>query len=405
MVFQQFNLFPHLTVMDNLTLAARRIRHRPRDEAEQRARELLARVGLLREGRAAPASALRRPAAAGRDRPRADDGAARDALRRGHLRARSGARGRGADRDARPRPGRDDDARRHARDAVRARGRRPARLHGRGPDRRGGSPRRACWTSLARSGRGGSCAARSSSQDRSKSCQSPTRKEQVHEEDSPGYSGGGRVRGVRRDAWLGPANRDDGTRSRGGDTGVAEAAGRHRQPKAIHRRRQVRHAAVRLPGRSRQERGRRRRDRQVVRPLRLRPRATPLVRVRADGRARAAADGRPRRPRHLDVHVHGRPGHADRLLPCVLQGDRTVAREERLADPVAERHLAAGRSRRHRARSTTAGCRRCFPTAEVLGRRERHRRDDRVQPGPGGRGHVRRHRRSRFRRRPTRTRS
>jgi ABC-type polar amino acid transport system ATPase subunit len=46
MVFQQFNLFPHLTVMDNLTLAARRIRHRPRAEAEQRARELLARVGL-----------------------------------------------------------------------------------------------------------------------------------------------------------------------------------------------------------------------------------------------------------------------------------------------------------------------------------------------------------------------
>ena len=36
-VFQQFNLFPHLTVMDNLTLAARRIRKLPRKEAEQRA--------------------------------------------------------------------------------------------------------------------------------------------------------------------------------------------------------------------------------------------------------------------------------------------------------------------------------------------------------------------------------
>jgi ABC-type polar amino acid transport system ATPase subunit len=47
MVFQQFNLFPHLTVIDNLTLAARRIRHRPREEAEQRARDLLTRVGLL----------------------------------------------------------------------------------------------------------------------------------------------------------------------------------------------------------------------------------------------------------------------------------------------------------------------------------------------------------------------
>ena len=140
MVFQQFNLFPHLTVMDNLTLAARRIRHRPRAEAEQRARRAARPRRALREGGAASASALGRPAAAGRDRPRADDGAARDALRRGHLRARPGARRRGADRDARPRSGRDDDARRHARDAVRARGRRPARLHGRGPDRRAGRP-------------------------------------------------------------------------------------------------------------------------------------------------------------------------------------------------------------------------------------------------------------------------
>ncbi len=46
MVFQQFNLFPHLTVMDNLTLATRRIRKQPRGAAEERARELLAQVGL-----------------------------------------------------------------------------------------------------------------------------------------------------------------------------------------------------------------------------------------------------------------------------------------------------------------------------------------------------------------------
>jgi polar amino acid transport system ATP-binding protein len=45
-VFQQFNLFPHLTVMQNLTLAARRIRKLPRAEAETRARELLEVVGL-----------------------------------------------------------------------------------------------------------------------------------------------------------------------------------------------------------------------------------------------------------------------------------------------------------------------------------------------------------------------
>jgi ABC-type polar amino acid transport system ATPase subunit len=45
-VFQQFNLFPHLRVMDNLTLAARRVRKRPRAEAEASARVLLERVGL-----------------------------------------------------------------------------------------------------------------------------------------------------------------------------------------------------------------------------------------------------------------------------------------------------------------------------------------------------------------------
>src|SRR6188508_3002146 len=45
-VFQQFNLFPHLTAMDNLTLAARRIRKMRRRDAEARARELLVMVGL-----------------------------------------------------------------------------------------------------------------------------------------------------------------------------------------------------------------------------------------------------------------------------------------------------------------------------------------------------------------------
>jgi polar amino acid transport system ATP-binding protein len=45
-VFQQFNLFPQLTAIDNLTLAARRIRKMPRKDAEARARELLATVGL-----------------------------------------------------------------------------------------------------------------------------------------------------------------------------------------------------------------------------------------------------------------------------------------------------------------------------------------------------------------------
>ena len=46
MVFQQFNLFPHLTALDNVTLAARKIRGTSRSDAETRARELLAQVGL-----------------------------------------------------------------------------------------------------------------------------------------------------------------------------------------------------------------------------------------------------------------------------------------------------------------------------------------------------------------------
>ena len=46
MVFQQFNLFPHLTVLDNITLAPIWVRKRPRDEAEELARGLLERVGI-----------------------------------------------------------------------------------------------------------------------------------------------------------------------------------------------------------------------------------------------------------------------------------------------------------------------------------------------------------------------
>jgi ABC-type polar amino acid transport system ATPase subunit len=46
MVFQQFNLFPHLTALDNIALAPHVVRKVERAAAEKRARELLARVGL-----------------------------------------------------------------------------------------------------------------------------------------------------------------------------------------------------------------------------------------------------------------------------------------------------------------------------------------------------------------------
>ncbi|MFK3985387.1 amino acid ABC transporter ATP-binding protein [Micromonospora sp. NPDC050397] len=45
-VFQSYNLFPHLSVLDNITLAPRRVYRRGRTEAETQARELLDRVGL-----------------------------------------------------------------------------------------------------------------------------------------------------------------------------------------------------------------------------------------------------------------------------------------------------------------------------------------------------------------------
>jgi polar amino acid transport system ATP-binding protein len=53
-VFQQFNLFPHLRAIDNLTLAARRIKKMPRSDAEARAKELLAQVGLADKARSYP---------------------------------------------------------------------------------------------------------------------------------------------------------------------------------------------------------------------------------------------------------------------------------------------------------------------------------------------------------------
>jgi len=46
MVFQQFNLFPHLTALDNLTLAPTKLKHLKREEAKAAGMELLTRVGI-----------------------------------------------------------------------------------------------------------------------------------------------------------------------------------------------------------------------------------------------------------------------------------------------------------------------------------------------------------------------
>ncbi len=54
MVFQQFNLFPHMTIMKNLTIAPMKLQGRSRQEAEATARELLVRVGLADRADAYP---------------------------------------------------------------------------------------------------------------------------------------------------------------------------------------------------------------------------------------------------------------------------------------------------------------------------------------------------------------
>ncbi len=46
MVFQHFNLFPHKTILQNMIIAPMKVKHMDRAEAEQKARALLARVGL-----------------------------------------------------------------------------------------------------------------------------------------------------------------------------------------------------------------------------------------------------------------------------------------------------------------------------------------------------------------------
>lgn len=54
MVFQQFNLFPHMTIMKNLTIAPMKLLKVSKEEAEQTARELLKRVGLADREQAYP---------------------------------------------------------------------------------------------------------------------------------------------------------------------------------------------------------------------------------------------------------------------------------------------------------------------------------------------------------------
>lgn len=54
MVFQRFNLFPHMTVLDNITLAPQKVRGQSKKDAEEIGMELLGRVGLADKAKAYP---------------------------------------------------------------------------------------------------------------------------------------------------------------------------------------------------------------------------------------------------------------------------------------------------------------------------------------------------------------
>ena len=90
MVFQQFNLWPHKTVINNIVEAPIMVRGIPRQAAEEQAMELLRKVGLLEKANERPSTTFGRATATRGNRTRARDEPAGHAFRRGDLRARPG---------------------------------------------------------------------------------------------------------------------------------------------------------------------------------------------------------------------------------------------------------------------------------------------------------------------------
>ena len=87
MVFQHFELFPHLTITENLTIAQIKVLGRSKEEATKKGLELLERVGLSAHAHKHPGQLLRWSATTCRDCPRTGHGPDRHAVRRTDLRA------------------------------------------------------------------------------------------------------------------------------------------------------------------------------------------------------------------------------------------------------------------------------------------------------------------------------
>ena len=90
MVFQSFNLFPHLTIMQNITLAPTKVRKLPASEAEKIAMELLERVGIPDQADKYPKELSGGSAAAGGDSSGAGHEAEHHAVRRADVGAGPG---------------------------------------------------------------------------------------------------------------------------------------------------------------------------------------------------------------------------------------------------------------------------------------------------------------------------
>ena len=145
-VFQAFNLFPHMTVLDNVTLAPIRVHGMGRTAARAEAMDLLDRFGLAAKADAYPERlsggqqqrvAIVRALAV---RPRLM------LFDEGHVCTRSGARERGADDCTTAEGGRDDHGRRHPRNGIRCSGGGRSRLSRRWCRRRARSPPAGDWS-------------------------------------------------------------------------------------------------------------------------------------------------------------------------------------------------------------------------------------------------------------------